>query len=97
MTKAYLQACGVISAEALEAWEQYWAATDAVAARPTSKRRRGLDGITTVAEFGAHLQQFSNRHRRRTLRALEGFTFIGRTTINDWFQGRRLPSGVSQF
>ncbi|HWD80122.1 MAG TPA: helix-turn-helix transcriptional regulator, partial [Kribbella sp.] len=98
VARAYLMACGVTSEGALGAWEKYWAATDAVAARPSrrgrppKRRRPGPERIATMPEFGLYLQSLSRRNGQRTLRELQELTGVGRSTINDWFQGRRLPS-----
>lgn len=92
VTQAYLQACLVTDHGALKAWEQFWAATDAVAARPASTRRRKVDKLTTVSEFGKLLQEIAQKGQPRTLRELQDLTDIGKSTLNDWFQGRRLPS-----
>ncbi|TCC33899.1 transcriptional regulator [Kribbella capetownensis] len=96
VVRAYLVACGVTHPPVLRLWEQLWIATnDAIradAGDPGVDLASALHHITTPKGFGDHLRAFSNRKKRHTLRALEQVTGVPRSTLADWFSGRRVPS-----
>jgi transcriptional regulator with XRE-family HTH domain len=96
VVRAYLVGCGVTHPPVLRLWEQLWIATnDAVrqdAGDPSDDLAAALHHITTPKGFGDHLRAFSNRKKRHTLRMLEETTGIPRSTLADWFAGRRVPS-----
>lgn len=92
-TKAFLKGCGIADPELLQKWENYWAAVDFESGRGAVKRKkRHLQYITTVPEYGVHLRSVAMRKGPKTLRELQALTGIGKSTIADWFNGRALPA-----
>jgi transcriptional regulator with XRE-family HTH domain len=95
VVRAYLIACGVTHPPVLRLWEQLWIATnDTVrdAGDPDVGRAATLNHITTPKGFGDHLRAFSCRKEKHTLRTLAQITGVPRSTLADWFSGRRVPS-----